>query len=82
MADADLTEFERLSAPKKKPCPVPDAIAGLKRKDATDVKGALERPAVAITNTAISKWFEIRGVAIGHATIRSHRCGSCTCADG
>lgn len=77
----DLAEFEGLSAPRRRPCPVPDAVAKLTPDEATALKAALAEPADVITNVAIEKWCERRGVTLGHAWIRSHRKTTCTCFD-
>lgn len=76
----DLTEFEALSGPRKKPCPLEQAIAKLKdENDVVKVRAAIAEPTQRINHQAISRWFRARKVRIEWQVVRSHR--RCKCND-
>ncbi len=80
--DPDLSEFEKLSKPKKKPCAVNAVIELLEDLPAKQLHAALERPDTHITNAAISQWLDTRGHSIAWQMIASHRRKACPCHRG
>lgn len=83
MAAPDLSEFHKLSKPKKKPCPVSVALAELapKSDDGERLTAALATDPGIITHVGIQKWLEARGIEVRWQGIASHRRGACGCSD-
>jgi hypothetical protein len=79
MAAVDLSEFHKLSKPKRKPCPLASVLSELNGDDRAALKAALETDRSAITSTAIEKWLAARGHKVNMQTIGVHRRGVCAC---
>lgn len=83
----DLSEFYRLSKPKKPPCKIGVVLEKLARsKEKTQLISALATDNSIITGKAIQEWIEarsekleIQGLDINSGNVRSHREGKCTC---
>lgn len=80
MAKPDLSEFDALSAPKRKPCAVKAAVEQLGEDDRVNVTGALHAPMSRITAGAIEKWFAKRNHTVNQNAITVHRKARCACA--
>lgn len=84
MADSqpDLTEFFKLSRPKRPPCRVGHARAQLKPEDVESLDAALATDKGLITASAIIEWLKGRGQGdVSVSAVSTHRKGACTCAD-
>jgi hypothetical protein len=81
-AQPDLSEFYRLSRPKKPPCRVGFALSQLTRTEAKQARAAIDTDAGIITNSAIQQWLASKGHEATVSSIVSHRKNTCTCADG
>jgi hypothetical protein len=79
MTDVDLTEFTVLQAPKKKPCPVGDALRSLKPQDRRKLEAALEAEEQ-VAPGAIVQWLKARSFGSANPQfVSSHRKGTCKC---
>jgi hypothetical protein len=76
----DLSEFEQLSNPKKRPCLIGAGLEGVAADEAAALTAALEADKRMITPGAIVKWLERRGLAANTSSVIHHREGRCTCA--
>ena len=81
MAAPDLSEFEKLSQPRRKPCAVGHALESLDRQEAEQLAAAIGADQGVITNAAIQKWLEPRGYRTSAQAISSHRKGTCRCGE-
>lgn len=82
MADSpDLTEFFKLSRPKKPPCKVGFALSKLKGEQREQLRSAIDTDPGIITNAAIVEWMKPRGHVMHVAAVVSHRKGNCSCHD-
>lgn len=84
MPTPDLSEFEALSQPKKRPCSLGLIIAGelepaLSPDDLAKLDAALATDQGIITNAAIAKWLEGRGHSLHSQRVLTHRKGTCRC---
>ncbi len=81
--DVDLSEFFRLSRPKKKPCAVGFAISQVKGQEQSKLLGAIATDANIITNAAVSEWLAQapRKINVTISAVVAHRKGTCSCAD-
>lgn len=77
----DLTEFFKLSKPKRKPCSVGFALGRLQGDEHTQLVAALDVDQGIITNAAIEGWLKQRGHASTVSAIVNHRKGRCNCGD-
>jgi hypothetical protein len=85
VSNPDLTEFYRLSKPRKPPCQLGLILAGeitprLKSDQAEQLEAALTTDAGIITSSAIVAWLKTRGHDTNTNRISNHRRGVCTCA--
>lgn len=84
MTDADLSEFYKLSKPKRPPCFVGVILdrqtdPKLDAKEVSELEAALATDPGIITNAAISAWLKQRGLDAHNQRILTHRKGTCTC---
>lgn len=80
MASPDLSEFEALAQPRKRPCQIGVASEALTPEDAAKLAAACEADRAVINNSAIRKWLKIRDLDASINGITSHRSGTCSCA--
>lgn len=82
----DLSEFYKLSRPKKPPCQIglilerkfsPD----LSTEDAERLRAALAEDKAIITSSAIVEWLKARGIDTNINRVSTHRRGVCSCHD-
>ena len=79
---ADLTEFFKLSRPKKRPCQVAFAASQLETDEERDqLTAALEIDQGIITAGAVQQWFAARKQDVTVNSVVSHRKRTCTCND-
>lgn len=87
MADKpDLTEFFKLSKPKKPPCQIGLILSGdlmpkIGAEERTQLEAACSADRSIITAGAIQGWLEARGHNVNPTRISNHRRGTCTCHD-
>lgn len=85
--DIDLSEFYKLSRPKKRPCIVAHLTDGMSARERKQLHAACAADPGVITNSAIVAWLErhdpTRGAAgpISVSAVVSHRKNRCTCGD-
>jgi hypothetical protein len=77
----DLSEFEKLSRPKKPLCRVGAALVALPDEEAVLLRAALEEDQRILTGSAIVTWLARRGLDANQQSVGAHRRGCCTCAD-
>lgn len=77
----DLSEFFRLSRPKKRPCAVGHARATLSDPEVEQLDAAAGVDPGVITNAAIQRWLEQRKHEMSIPVIVSHRKRTCSCYD-
>ena len=80
----DLTEFFKLSKPKKAPCQIGlildrEITPKLKGEEADQLRAALATDKGIITATAIQEWLKARSHEVSVNRISNHRRGVCTC---
>lgn len=80
-AKPDLSEFYKLSRPKKKPCQLGFALAQLSDVESDQLKAALATDVSIITAAAVVEWLRPRGHDVTFARVTNHRRGSCSCND-
>ena len=80
MTEPDLSEFFKLSVPRKPPCKVGLALEQVKGQDKTNLLAAISRTDM-ITPGAIEKWLAARDIPMTIPAVQSHRAGRCTCHD-
>ena len=81
MANVDLSEFYRLSRPRRPPCRIGHVLEQLKPAERAQLTAALDTDKGLITASAIGEWLAKRdheGVSIN--VISNHRRGVCSCA--
>lgn len=81
MSGPDLSEFYKLSRPKKPPCQVGHARAQLKPDEQTQLDAAVGTDKGIITSGAIQHWLKARKHDVSVPAISMHRAGRCTCAE-
>lgn len=83
MAEAtpDLTEFFKLSHPRRKPCPVAHALEQVSEEEGQQLLAALAADKGIITAGAIEQWLKKRGLTGTAAAVASHRREACRCFD-
>ena len=77
----DLSEFAKLSQPKKRLCPVGSALDALPADEAEMLRAALAEDVRVITTSAIITWLKRRDLEANVSAVTSHRRATCTCAD-
>lgn len=82
----DLTEFFRLSKPKKPPCQIGLILDGqitpkLDPEEYQQLRAALGTDGGIITASAIVQWLKERGHDTNANRISNHRRGVCTCGE-
>jgi hypothetical protein len=77
----DLAEFEALSVPKKRTCPLGLALGALDETEAEQLRAALALDKGRITGAAIIQWLKRRnlGDGVSPGFVASHRAGTCSC---
>jgi hypothetical protein len=80
-AKVDLSEFYRLSSPKKKPCRVGFAREQIKTDELEQLDAALAADHGIITNSAVVQWLAARKHDVSVSAVVSHRKGTCTCKE-
>lgn len=81
MTSPDLTEFFKLSRPKKKPCAIGFALTQLKPTERDQLVAALATDKGIITGSAVEQWLKARGQTANPSAITAHRIGRCSCND-
>lgn len=81
MPKPDLSEFEKLSNPKKARCKVGRALEALDGEEREKLEAALSADSGVITSGAIAQWCKARDLSASHSGVTSHRRGSCSCND-
>lgn len=74
----DLSEFVKLSHPRKAPCRVGAAAAVLGDGEGAKLLAACDAVEL-VTPGAISEWLHTRGHEVSTSSVVSHRRGSCSC---
>lgn len=77
----DLSEFFKLSRPKKRPCQIGFILPTLGDAEADQLKAALATDVGIITAAAIVQWAAGRGHDVSFAAVTAHRKGTCSCDD-
>jgi hypothetical protein len=77
----DLSEFFRLSRPRRKPCAVAAALEQLSADEREKLEAANAHDQGIITNAAIRDWLKARSIIVNDAQVRVHRTGTCACSD-
>ena len=77
----DLSEFYKLSRPKKPPCQVGHAREQLSAEEQAQLDAAVETDKGIITSGAIQHWLKARKHTVSIPAISMHRASRCTCAD-
>ena len=77
----DLSEFFKLSKPRRKPCGIGHVKTLLSETEVEQLDAALAHDKGIITGAAIREWLRARGHAVNDAVISSHRRRVCTCYD-
>ena len=80
----DLTEFHKLSRPKRPPCYLGLLLSGemqptLSTVERGQLKAALSTDRGIITSAAIVEWLKARGHDCNNNKVSNHRRGVCTC---
>lgn len=78
-ATPDLSEFFRLSRPKRKPCSIGHALSQLKDDERSKLQAALDTDQGIITNAAIEGWLAARKLQTTVSAVVTHRKGRCSC---
>lgn len=86
MTKPDLSEFYRLSKPKRLPCQIGLILAGevtpeLKPAEREKLDAALSTDAGIITASAIVQWLAASGHETNTNRVSNHRRKVCTCAE-
>ena len=77
----DLSEFYKLSRPKKPPCQIGFIKAQLPPKEADQLEAAIKTDRAIITAAAIVDWLKARGHDCNSTRVSNHARGVCTCGD-
>lgn len=77
----DLSEFYRLSQPKRKPCQLRFILEQLPVDERAQLKTALATDVGIITAAAVVQWLGARGHEVTFAKVTSHRNRKCDCDD-
>lgn len=81
MTDVDLSEFVKLSKPKRPPCAVGVALSTLPKADRGKLEAACASDSGVITTSAIRQWLSSRGHTASIPGVTAHRHGTCTCGN-
>jgi hypothetical protein len=78
----DLSDFYRLSRPKKPPCKIGHALDQLTPANRKKLEAALLVDKGIITGQAIADWIDLLelGVEMNQSAVQSHRSKRCSCA--
>lgn len=82
--EPDLTEFYKLSRPRRRPCPVKPALEALTPEQVAQFDAACKVDPGVITPIAVEKWLASKAGDrwIGNwQNVQAHRYGKCTCND-
>lgn len=79
MSKPDLSEFLKLSKPKRPPCKVGSALEALDGDAKLQLEAALKVDQSIINNAAVATWLEERGHPLHAAAVSSHRKKACSC---
>lgn len=84
MSKPDLTEFYKLSSPKKPPCQIRLILAGelspgLKAEETEQLAAACAADKNIVTGSAIVEWLKARGIETNVNRVSNHRRGVCDC---
>lgn len=77
----DLSEFFKLSRPKRPPCRVGFVASQLPEEEADQLQAACATDAGIINAGAIQQWIVSRGHDVSVPGITAHRQGRCTCGE-
>lgn len=80
-AGPNLSEFFKLSRPKKKPCSVGYALGQLDDVEREQLTAALATDNGIITAAAIQQWLAVRDHTTTASAVTSHRKRVCSCVD-
>lgn len=81
-AKPDLTEFLKLSRPRKPLCRVGLASGQLTEPERAQLEAALATDPGLITHAAIRQWLSLRGLDVSVSGLTNHRVNlNCTCHD-
>lgn len=80
-SQVDLSEFYKLSRPKKPACKVGFARVQLSRAEQGQLDGACATDKGIITANAIAEWLAKRGQTVSNSAVVAHRARTCTCYD-
>lgn len=77
----DLSEFFKLSKPKRKPCAIGFALStkAIEGAEVDQLNAALATDQGIITASAIQQWLASRGVDVNVNVVSSHRRRTCSC---
>lgn len=83
-ATPDLSDFYRLSSPKRPPCQIGLILSGelspaLSKEETEKLGAALASDKNIITASAIVEWLKERGHELNTNRVSNHRRGVCTC---
>lgn len=81
MGKPDLSEFYKLSRPKKPPCQLGFVLSKLPEHEADQLRAALATDVGIITAAAVTEWLKARGHDVNFARVTNHRKGLCSCND-
>lgn len=76
---ADLSEFFKLSRPKRKPCSIGFALSQLGEAEQSQLQAALATDQGIITNAAIEAWLKNRKYETTVSAVVTHRKEKCSC---
>lgn len=79
MSKPDLSEFYRLSRPKKPPCKVGFVLDQITEPEREQLAAALATDGSIITAAAITEWLTARKHDVNGSAITSHRRRRCSC---
>lgn len=77
----DLSEFYKLSRPKKPPCQIGFIKTQLAPSDAEKLEAAVKTDRGIITAAAIVEWLKEKGHDCNTSRVSNHARGVCTCDD-
>lgn len=74
----DLSEFEELSRCHPTQCVIARSCDAVEEAERANLRAALD--AGHVTDNAISKWLQKRGLGGREDAVKKHRAGTCCCA--
>ena len=77
----DLSEFFKLSKPRRRPCPIGWAIetGAIPEHEVAQLQAACATDVGIITATAIVQWLAARGTDVNPSSVTVHRRRTCSC---